>query len=910
MIRSSAARRRAWFAVERVQASAMDCGPACLASLLEGFGVQASYGRLREACRTDIDGTSVDAIESVAQAMGLEAEQQIIPVDHLLLRGEENLPALAVVRQADGPLHFVVLWRRVGPWLQVMDPATGRRWVTGDALLDTLAVHRTSLPAAEWCVWAASTEGLRPLRARLSALGIAPATTDELLAHAAREGTWFRLAALDASIRLTTQLARANGVRRGHEAARLVEALLSRTLASPDDMFAVVPQAYWTVVPDAGNTDLSHQRLLVSGCVILSVARAHGASPAHTTPLSHELAAAAAERPVHPLRTLWSYLQDDGLLRPLLLLGAVALATGTTTAEGLMFRGLFDIGARLSLGSQRLLGSLALLGFVALALAFHLPIVRESMRLGRRLDVRLRMALLAKLPHLDDRYFRSRPLSDLAERSHSIHLMRSVPAMGVHFVQTLCELALTLAGVVFLDPQDAVLAGVVAATAILVPALAEPVIAERDLRVRSHAGALSRFYLDALLGLVPIRAHGAQTAVRRQHESLLVEWVRASQRTLRAGIVASGAQGFTSTALCALLLLRHFTRAHGVTAADLLLVYWTLKLPTLGHTLTTLAQRYPAQRNILLRLIEPIAAPERTALRGDSAAGDFPARSQGHTASHIHIEQGHVVAAGHAILKDINLTIMRGEHVAIVGVSGAGKSTLLGLLLGWHRLASGRLLVDGRALDEAALETLRTHTAWVDPGVQIWNRSLLDNLTYSSADGDVTRTTAALDTAQLRGVLRSLPQGLQTALGEGGARLSGGEGQRVRLARALSQPDVSLALLDEPFRGLDREQRSRLLDQVRLHWRGVTTICVTHDVAETRGFDRVLVVEDGAIVEDGRPEHLVGRRSRYRELLRAEQRVHERLWKAPFWRRLRVDQGTVIERDTASERADLQGVRV
>ncbi len=95
-----------------------------------------------------------------------------------------------------------------------------------------------------------------------------------------------------------------------------------------------------------------------------------------------------------------------------------------------------------------------------------------------------------------------------------------------------------------------------------------------------------------------------------------------------------------------------------------------------------------------------------------------------------------VIAAGHTVLDQINLTIEPGEHIAIVGPSGAGKSSLVGTLLGWHRPSSGRILVDGEELDDSRIEALRPHIAWVDPAVQLWNRPLKDNLEYGLPDGE------------------------------------------------------------------------------------------------------------------------------------------------------------------------------
>ena len=153
--------------------------------------------------------------------------------------------------------------------------------------------------------------------------------------------------------------------------------------------------------------------------------------------------------------------------------------------------------------------------------------------------------------------------------------------------------------------------------------------------------------------------------------------------------------------------------------------------------------------------------------------------------------------------------------MAIVGPSGAGKSTLVGLLLGWHQPAAGQLLVDGEPLNAQCLANLRQNTAWVDPNVQLWNRSLLDNLRYGLTQPEDASVETALAAADLYTLLAQLPNGLQTTLGEGGALVSGGEGQRVRLGRALLRPAPRLVILDEPFRGLDRTQRHELLAQAR-----------------------------------------------------------------------------------------------
>ncbi len=884
-------RARRWLAPEVVQTSTMDCGPAALKCLLEGFRRPVSYGRLREACQTDVDGTSIDTIEVVARQLGLDAQQVLIPADHVALEAARALPALAVVRQADTAPHFVVVWRRWRAWLQVMDPALGRRWMKVADFRQELYRHEVSVKAGDWRDWAGSEEFLSPLIGRMSELGVGPAAARALIEEALSDAGWFAIGALDATVRLAQSLGEADGVP-GGEAERLIGALFRRTRDAVDDIYALVPIAYWSATPDVTNTDPSVEMLRVSGAVLVHVAglREPSLALAEEPPLSPELAAALSERTETPIATVWRMLREDGAVAPLAIVAAMGVASAAIMLEALLFRGLFDMAGHLGLPTQRLWAGLALLAFVVIVLAIEMPIVLETLRHGRQLETRLRMALLRKLPRLNDRYFQSRPITDMADRNHNIYAVRSVPGMSLEFVQAVFELVLTLAGVILIAPDTAGLAVLLVATAMAIPLAVQPLLNERDLRVRNHAGALHGFYLDALLGLAPIRAHRAERSVRRQHESLLVEWAHSLRGWMLTALVNESVQSTVCTTLAGAVLVTHLLHVGRVSGSDLLLIYWILKLPAVGAGLAGLAHRYPAQRNVLLRLLEPLSAPEDLDPPGcrDGRPPD-PARGVG-----LVIRGGHILAGGHEILRDLDLTIAPGEHVAIVGPSGAGKSSLLGLLLGWHRLAAGEALVDGETFGSAEAEALRRVTAWVDPAIQIWNRTLLENLQYAADDQGLERIGQVIAAARLRGVAQNLPQGLQSLLGDGGGMLSGGEGQRVRLGRALFASGTRLALLDEPFRGMDREQRRALLAEARSWWKDVTLLCVTHDLDETRGFDRVLVVEGGRIVEDGRPATLAAGATRYHDLLEAEAGVRKTLWQGLHWRRLSMVEGRLL----------------
>jgi ATP-binding cassette subfamily B protein len=893
---------RRWLAPEVVQTSAMDCGPAALTCLLGGFGISVSYGRLREACQTDVDGTSIDTIEEAAVQLGLEAEQVMVPVDHLLIPAAQALPALVVVRLANGFTHFVIAWRRHGRFVQVMDPATGRRWPTCRRFLDELYVHTQPIPAAIWRAWAGTDEFLGSLRRRWASLGLNDPMVERELAVAVGDPEWYPLAALDAVTRMVDAIVRAGGLRRGRPAVRLLAACFERARLQAADGAETIPAAYWTVRPAPAAPD-GEAYVLLRGAVLV---RVHGQrlsehSRREETPsegasgptlLSPELAAALGEPPSSPGRTLLHLLRTDGRLCLVGLVAALALIASGVVVEALLLLGLFDLARELGLVQQRLGAIAALLVFMAALLGLELPVMASLLHLGRQLEVRLRLAFLEKIPRLGDRYFQSRPTSDMAERSHAVHQVRLLPVLGGQCVQLLCEVALMALGIIWLAPSSAPIAILAAVCTVGLPFTAQPFLTERDLRVRTHAGALGRFYLDALLGLMAVRTHGAERAIQREHESLLVEWTRAGLGLQRTVVVIEGLQSLLGFSLAAWLLYAYVARG-GAAGGVLLLAYWALSLPMLGQEVALLVRQYPRQRNVTLRLLEPLGALEEAAVPLFDTTPPAPTAAKGVA---ITLQGVSVRAGGHTILADLDLSIQAGSHVAIVGPSGAGKSSLVGLLLGWHRAASGQVRVDGVPLDGQCLAQLRQETAWVDPTVQLWNRSLLENLSYGAHGDHAPPLAAILDQAELRGVLEKLPDGLQTVLGEGGGLVSGGEGQRVRLGRALLRPGVRLVILDEPFRGLDYEQRRVLLARARHLWQEATLLCITHDVGATQAFERVLVVEGGRLVEDGAPATLAALpRSRYAALLDAEVIVRERLWSGRTWRRLRLEAGRLVD---------------
>ncbi len=462
---------RRFFVPEVVQTSAMDCGPASLKCLLQGFNIPVSYGRLREACQTDVDGTSIDTMEEVALQLGLEAEQVVLPVDHILLSQAKALPAIIVVRLPNGLTHFVLVWRRHGPFIQVMDPSTGRRWTTVRQFLAELYVHPLQVTATEWREWAASDDFLDPFRQRLHNLGLSKADAQRLLQTALTDAAWYPLAALDAAARMTASLVHSGGLRRGREASRVLETFFDQTRNLSPAAETPISETYWSVQLAPSEADEADQetQLIFQGAVLVRTLGPRVAGPSPTTgqssppitdksTLSPELVAALEESPTHPAYELLRLLRADGLLTPFALVTAMALAAGTIVIQALLLWGLLELGLGLKLLEQRLIALTAIILFSALTVGLQLLVASDVLRLGRRLEARLRIAFLEKIPRLSDRYFQSRLVSDMAERSHNVYRLRLLPVLGANVLHATFTLILTIIGLIWLNPNSAIIA--------------------------------------------------------------------------------------------------------------------------------------------------------------------------------------------------------------------------------------------------------------------------------------------------------------------------------------------------------------------------------------------------------------------------------------------------------------------
>ena len=216
-------------------------------------------------------------------------------------------------------------------------------------------------------------------------------------------------------------------------------------------------------------------------------------------------------------------------------------------------------------------------------------------------------------------------------------------------------------------------------------------------------------------------------------------------------------------------------------------------------------------------------------------------------------------------LKGFDLTVRPGETVALVGPSGAGKSTVFRLLLRFYDPQAGQVLVDGIDVREADPEEVRARFAWVSQEAPLFSGSALENIRFGREDVSLEEAREAADRAQALTFLDALPQGLETPLGERGRSLSGGQRQRLAIARALVR-HAPILLLDEATSALDAENERLVQAALDEAMEARTTLVIAHRLATVLRADRIIVMDDGRVVEQGTHAQLLAARGLYARL--------------------------------------------
>lgn len=221
------------------------------------------------------------------------------------------------------------------------------------------------------------------------------------------------------------------------------------------------------------------------------------------------------------------------------------------------------------------------------------------------------------------------------------------------------------------------------------------------------------------------------------------------------------------------------------------------------------------------------------------------------------------------ILQDLSFHVPSGSKVAIVGASGAGKSTIARLLYRFYELEAGRILIDGQDIRKVSLESLRRAIAIVPQDTVLFNTSIRDNIAYAKPDASAAEVDQAIAMAHLQDFINSLPQGDQTQVGERGLKVSGGEKQRIAIARAMLKGS-SILVFDEATSSLDSASEQAILKAMREVAQQHTSLVIAHRLSTITDADQILVLQQGQLVEQGSHLQLLAANGRYASLWRQQ----------------------------------------
>jgi ATP-binding cassette subfamily B protein len=222
---------------------------------------------------------------------------------------------------------------------------------------------------------------------------------------------------------------------------------------------------------------------------------------------------------------------------------------------------------------------------------------------------------------------------------------------------------------------------------------------------------------------------------------------------------------------------------------------------------------------------------------------------------------------GVEVLRDFDLQIKPGEKVALIGSSGGGKSTLIKLLFRFYDIQNGKIVIDGQDISAVTQDSLRKNLSLVPQDPILFHRSLMENIRYGKPEASEAEVIEASRIAHCHEFISRFPQGYETLVGERGVKLSGGERQRVAIARAVLK-NAPILVLDEATSSLDSESEMLIQDALKKLMKGKTVIVVAHRLSTIMQMDRIIVIDGGRIVEEGK----------HKELLKAQEGIYQKLW--------------------------------
>jgi ATP-binding cassette subfamily B protein/subfamily B ATP-binding cassette protein MsbA len=428
----------------------------------------------------------------------------------------------------------------------------------------------------------------------------------------------------------------------------------------------------------------------------------------------------------------------------------------------------------------------------------------------------------------------------------------------------LCTLVILLIVMFSLDPWLTVLAlGVTPFMAGSASLFGKPIRAAARVR-REVESRIQSHVQQTLSGIPAVQAFGREEIEQRRFQHYAAEAIRAHQRSALIESAYGLGSGLTTTlGTAAVLWVAAMRVLEGQLSVGSTLVFLSY-VGSLQVQLAAFANVYTALQGAgasVDRVIEVLDSDEDVRER-PAAPPLGPARG------HVRFEDvtfGY--EPGQQVLRGITLEAAAGEIVAVVGQTGAGKSTVVSLIPRFFDPQAGRVLIDGTDLRVVQLRSVREQVAIVLQEPLLLPLTVEENIRYGRPDASRDEVEAAARAANAHDFIERLPEGYATLVGERGATLSGGERQRLSIARALLK-NAPILILDEPTSALDVETEHALVDALERLMQGRTTFIIAHRLSTIRRANRIVVLDRGAVAEEGTHDELLSRGGRYSELYR------------------------------------------
>lgn len=580
---------------------------------------------------------------------------------------------------------------------------------------------------------------------------------------------------------------------------------------------------------------------------------------AHADPLDHRYSGE------HPVRTVAYLLREDSWR----LLGAVfayAVKHSPTWLLPLVTANIIDVVVQHRPVAELWLNAGLLLAALSLNYPFHVLFVRCLSGSVRRMGTRLRSALCHRMQQLSLGYYARTSAGILQNKV--IRDVENVEQMVQQGGDTGLGASMMLIGgltvIGFRAPAFLpIFLVVVPCAALLVMKLRGRMRTDNESFRREVEKLSTR--VSEMTTLIPItRAHGLETTALRRVDGTLR---RVLETGLRVDLLNGrfGALAWTALNTIGVGCLSGAALAayNGwITPGDVVML--SAFFGTLTASVTTLLSLGP----VIVKGLESVRSVGEVLQEPDLETNEGKAQVTG-VRGEVAFQDVTYAYDGKPAVRDFTLTVAPGERIAFVGASGAGKSTVLNLVIGFLRPTGGRIVLDGRDMQDLDLRSYRTFVSVVPQDPILFEGSIRENVTYGMADVPVERVRRALADANALEFVDALPEGMETVVGERGARLSGGQRQRLAIARALIR-DPRILILDEATSALDTHSERLIQEALERLVHGRTVFVVAHRLSTIRTADRIVVLRDGRIVEVGPHDDLVRDGGAYAHLQAAQ----------------------------------------